>query len=233
MKTSIPVLAIVFLFVSIPTANADKVAGPRSYRKVTLDGSFVFVMLAPYPSTEEVVASRDPEVRAIRELYEESGLYPNDGSDTPIWTVDWYEDVVELARDNEHLIRTNTSPYFDRTNLSPTRYERVVLSFYDRGKLLRSFRVDELIADPWLLPHSVSHYQWLNRKVFDEANLHYEVWTQEGSWFEFDAATGQIVAQARVISPSTRRVWWTVAVAFSLVSISAWFVWWKKRQPLG
>jgi len=40
----------------------------------------------------------------------------------------------------------------------------------------------------------------------------------------FDAATGQILAQVRVIPPSTRKTLWTVLVAVSLVSIAGWFI---------
>jgi hypothetical protein len=235
MKISFPVLAIVLaLFVRMPNANADKVARPRSYRQVTSDGKFVFVMLAPHGFEENAVV-RDPEdIRAIRERYKQSGLYRNDGSDTPIWTVDWYqhEGAVELAPDNEHLIRTHASPSYDRTDPPSSRYRRVVLSFFDRGKLLRSYRVDELIADPWLLPHSVSHFQWLDRKAFDESTMRYTVWTQEGSWFEFDVASGQILEQLRVIPPSTSKVLRVALIAFALFSIATCFVWWKRRQPV-
>ena len=44
------------------------------------------------------------EVNAIRERYSKSGMYRNDGTREPLWTVDWWA-VVTVPGDGVHVIR--------------------------------------------------------------------------------------------------------------------------------
>ena len=85
------------VFVLQAQAFADSPAPPRDYRTVTENQKYVFVMLAP--------AGWSQQDSGIRKTYTQSGLYKNDGSTTPFWTVDWYANLVFPASDGEYLIR--------------------------------------------------------------------------------------------------------------------------------
>lgn len=92
MRTSL-CLPVVALLCCLPTAYADK-PGPKGTHKTTSpDDKFVFVMLSPHPVEEELRFYNEDHqkvVKAIRDVYALTGLYKNDGSNAPLWTVDWY-----------------------------------------------------------------------------------------------------------------------------------------------
>ena len=77
-------------------AKADLETDVYPYTIKTSDGRYVFVMLAGSPANLD---SRDPLAK-----YPASGLYRNDGSYTPLWTVDWSAYVI-LPSDGVHLVR--------------------------------------------------------------------------------------------------------------------------------
>jgi len=72
-------------------------------------------------------------------IYKYPGLYKDDGSNIPEWTVDWYEDSARffIVNNGRNLIR-----------LRSTSYENgLALAFYDRGVLTKEYKVKELIRD--------------------------------------------------------------------------------------
>jgi hypothetical protein len=80
------------------------------YKEVSLNGQYVFVMLGilPTPADDPAWRYEEPRVRKdaeIRRVYPQSGLYRNDGSAAPLWTVDWYAFKVFVASDGVHLVR--------------------------------------------------------------------------------------------------------------------------------
>src|SRR4051812_2120811 len=89
-------------------ARADSPAPPFSYKKNAPGDKFAFVMISPLPLDVEVSRWNEETVAGIREIrrvYPRSGMYRNDGSAEPLWTVDWYAFGVELTADGVHLIR--------------------------------------------------------------------------------------------------------------------------------
>jgi hypothetical protein len=233
MKRSFPILAVVyFLAVFAPHANADTEVQPYSYRKISDGGKFVFVMIVQNPFEMDPQFPRE-EIRAIRNRYKQSGLYLNDDSETPIWTVDWYEypSGLEIASGGVHLVRWDSSPYFNRNAPASPQYDQKVLSFYANGKLLRSYSVNAIINRPAALAHSVSHFQWLDRQEFDDAKMRYNLWTKEGNWFEFDVKTGEIVdrSQSQIVSIASSSIAvWIVPIGLLLFCAGAWIYWRKK-----
>src|SRR3954453_12453404 len=93
------VLVAIVAFTS--EARASKPVLPKSYFFVPKDERFVFVMLAPAdgPSDDGSAGA------ALRRKFPSSGLYRNDGSRDPLWTIDWYAHRVHLASDGIHLVR--------------------------------------------------------------------------------------------------------------------------------
>src|SRR5262245_23170642 len=112
-----------FAFVGLAAASpalADSPARPRSYKEVAPGGKYVFGMIAPGTVEDDVRRWNEEtaaDLREIRRVYTQSGMYRNDGSAEPIWTVDWYAHGVDLTPDGVHLIRPGpwAWPHKDKT----------------------------------------------------------------------------------------------------------------------
>jgi hypothetical protein len=171
-------------------AKADTPAPPKSYKRVTSDGSYVFVMIADVSLEEEVRHWNEETgqgIREIREKYSQSGMYRNDGSTKPLWTVDWHAGV-EIASNGVHLIRHG--PWATST-------EGEAISFFADGKLLRMWYIRELVDAPELLKHTVSHFFWIRNATMDDTRLEYSISTEDGNRFVFDMRTGQVIHTSR------------------------------------
>jgi hypothetical protein len=214
--------SVVFAFKPLP---------PHSYRHVSPGGQFVFVMIAPEPPEEEVKHWIEPvaaQIRRIRATYTQSGLYPNDGSPRPLWTVDWYapEDRLRLAPDGIYLIVVLSSPMIPRPN------DRV-LRFYTEGQLVKEHPLSELVIDSnrpqqyrGLAPES-----WVAADELEPANNTYRLVTKEGTIFRFDYRTGEILEK---VTLRDRLLTWVVrglvVGGCSLVFVVLIFAWNRARR---
>jgi hypothetical protein len=174
-------------------------------------------MISPLPAEvdgDRWLSGPAGEVRAVRSTYPRSGMYRNDGSITPLWTVDWYAKRVDVASDGVHLVRHG--PWASRTTDE-------ALTVFANGAALRGYRVNELVDLPFLLPHSVSHFDWVDTEGFDDANMRYRVKTLDGNSFVFDVKSGQILS-------SSRRAWMRLsgAVLVVLLSVVAIVAFWRR-----
>lgn len=159
---------------------ADSPAPPRDFKKVTENKEYIFVMLAPYEWGEH-----DSE---IRELYKQSGLYRNDGSSTPLWTVDWYAFEVFPSSDGEHLIQMG--PWASSTN-------ELALSFHKNGKQIKKYQIKNLVHDESKLMHTVSHFFWRSEVKYDDKNMVLFLKTTDNQTYKFSAKTGKIIPIAK------------------------------------
>jgi hypothetical protein len=165
-------------------ASADEEAPPREYQKVTRGGKHVFVMLAP---------KQWRRFAKLHRKYPASGLYPNDASTTPLWTVDWYAFEVDVSSDTRHLVRWGPWPELD------DRYQTLALAFYRDGGEIKRYRVADLVPDGSRLPISRSHYQWRLRKGFDDAGGRVSAVTlrdweyRPATRYVFDVRTGKVL----------------------------------------
>jgi len=191
-------------------APADQEGRLGPYKIEAADGRHVFVMARScwYGDLRE-----EPI-----EGYIQSGLYRNDGSRTPLWTVEWCSGVL-LPSDGVHLVRAGPWAAW---------YGEEAFTFFSRGRLLRSYAVRDLVDWPWLLPHTVSHFSWL-RSVRAEggpdvyplasgggatlragapASLRHpdriRVETLHGDTFVFALQTGEIVSSRRPVRTVVR-----------------------------
>jgi len=129
------------IFAQHPTS-----AWMHSYTAETSDKKYIFV----------IRRDREPDFFAGNE-YPQSGMYLNDGSTTPLWTVDWRQRVY-LPDDGKHVVR------FGSLHYSAT-YREEAFTFFSEGKALRTYRVNELITFPYLLPHSSAGYNFNNARL--------------------------------------------------------------------
>ena len=138
------VLFAVGMVLAPAAAHADSEARLGPYKLETADRRYVFVMARS-------CFQRGDVREELIDGYTQSGLYRNDGSKTPLWTVDWCGGVW-LPSDGIHLVRSGGWVSF---------YGEEAFSFFSRGELLHTYAVRDLVDFPWLLPHSVSHFSWL------------------------------------------------------------------------
>ncbi len=171
--------------------RADSVAPPYSYTVASPGGEYIFVMLSPRPVESDAapwIEEKAARIREIRKIYSESGLYRSDGSTNALWTVDWYSYSVVPCSDGVHAVRPGRWP-------STSRQE--ALSFFANGELLKSYRIDQLVDFPMLMPHSVSHFMWRASASLDDQNRSYHLRTLHGEIYRFDIRTGRITSSLR------------------------------------
>lgn len=125
------------------------------------------------------------------DAYPASGLYPANGSVTPTWSVDWHAPMVYLSGNGRYLVRMG--PWAQKHN-------DLAVAFYDRGKLLRAYAIDDLIRHPEGLPRSISHFRWQKQISLDDENGSFRIATLGNEIHEFDITTGR-VTNSEVIEP--------------------------------
>lgn len=182
----------------------------------------------------------DGTLEKMKELekYPANGLYRNDGSTEPLWTVDWSNIALPL-NDGRHAIR------FGRGGASPhTGYANESFAFLCDGKVLKSYAVQDLVEFPTLLPHSVcpGFAVWgapspsrklqfaLNGNQLipmdfpapDENTHSILINTLHGDRFVFNYTTGEIVSERRPVR-------WTFR---TVLVISILFFGWRLRRRL-
>jgi len=192
MRTkNILIIAIIVatLLLPIDRARADQESTPYDYAIITADKKYIFVMLIPdeeimqaweYLNEEPTFYETrifDTEISmkqywdaiqekfSLRTKYPCSGLYKNDGSTTPIWTVNWYG-FVYLFSDGEHLIRRG--PWNRSWEPGRDSYlDGLAVAFYKNGYEVTKYSVGDLVKDTDAIRFSVSHYQWKEEERFD------------------------------------------------------------------
>jgi hypothetical protein len=210
-KGLLPLLIFLNLTIPLQICIADSYSPPFSYKKPSANGQFLFVMIAPVTAESELSA----DAQNIRATYRVSGLYLNNGSTVPLWTVDWYEPEVIVPSDGIHLIRQNTFPS------SPSNR---VLIFYANGRELRSYTVDELVDFKFLLPETISHFYWQEKAVLNDDERTLSLTTLNKDRYVFDITSGKILSSRR---PTRMIIAVTVAVIIFLILLLV-----KRRSAL-
>jgi hypothetical protein len=73
-------------------------------------------------------------------------------------------------------------------------YREEAFSIYEDGKPIKRYEVRDLVVNPEGLPHSVSHYEWVENSEFDGGHNWLMVRTVMGEKYTFDVATGDVVS---------------------------------------
>ena len=174
------ILFIFALFMVPGSSRADLEGILYSYKEESPDKRFVFVQFR-----EEHRERPSPEHLRLSKEYPKSGLYRNDGSTIPLWTVDWSgrdaDGSVILSSDGIHMVREG--PWARGP-------EEEAVTFFSRGKELQSYCVSDLVTFPFLLPHTISHLFWRKRIDIDERKSTLVVTTLHAESYVFDLETG-------------------------------------------
>ena len=163
-------------------------------------------MISPEPVDVELKwynENHQKVVKAIRDVYSKTGLYRNDGSKEPLWTVDWYAYHVKVASDGIHLVRFGRTPVlegrFGDKNRTITKRDlkQEAISIFAKGKMVRTYSIGKLVDDPKKLQMTVSHFLWLDdAQVADDKNQ-LEIVTLDRNRIIIDLASGNIVEKTK------------------------------------
>jgi hypothetical protein len=199
-----------------------------SFKKVTPNGKYVFIMLGEAERSPIGGFLEPLDAREIRLKYPESGLYPNDGSTVPLWVsqATCYNSELVLASDGVHMI------FVSGRVRTPNE---TGLVFYAKGKSIRSYRIEELVDD-WskckVIP-STKVVLWSEKKEFDDEKLEYSLITEDGNQLLFDVKTGAILSTRRSALWNRSVIWGIVVfVGFAGLVISFSWIRCKSRKQL-
>lgn len=180
---------LTFLLVALTGQTAMAHLGSKaSWRRESADRRYVLVMVSPLPADEE---ARDPsdngdEIRRIRAVYTQSGLYRNDGSKTPLWTITFFSEPpkVDIAPDGQHFVIGG--------------YDSLFVSFYSNGNRLAWHDDNELVPAMLLKRILTGRFPSYQSSHFDAQQMTYTLMSNQGEEFVFDVTTGKLI---RVRSP--------------------------------
>lgn len=111
------------------------------------------------------------------------------GVKEPLWSMKGYFPVAFVSNDGEYLI----AGYFAGGVLPPDyKRSQVMISFYDRGRLIHEVRLDELVRDFSKMPKVDSQYRWGGYLGLN-ADDYLTVQLFDQSWVLFNARTGRAV----------------------------------------
>lgn len=209
MKKTKCVFIILFSLFSLKictnTLLADEPRTPHTYRVFSSDKKYIFIMLSPeeYQKSEmtlpyfikkeskewqEHLIKRIEEIRQIRAKYKVSGLYRNDGSTEPLWTVNWYGHSVVLLSDGIHLVKIDAMP---------SKSSDEVLAFFENGKLIKHYSICDLVKDVQELPHSVSFLSWIKSMKLDDNKNILMITIENDFEYKFDIQNGNVITKSQ------------------------------------
>ena len=188
-------------------AHADSPMAPVPWIKLSESGNIFFKMIPEKAHWEGDLDNR--KIIIDREAFGVAYAIDEDGEFKELWRVKgWYAFDLALSRDGRYLVRGGLWAS-DQEN-----HTDVAIAFYDRGQLLKEYRVKDLIKKPELLEDSVSHYNWrpavqsTPEGFLDQEEKTYYLVMVDKTSYNFDITTGQIQEEGRDEGAlSTREVW--------------------------
>jgi hypothetical protein len=237
---------LVTLLCTFPATALDdpRLGGPRTYATPSPNEAYLFVMIAPRPPSD------NPHLKPEQKPHEESlyakyaatgsGLYRNDGSTTPLFTVDWYSYRVFPADDGQHLVRYHgdfalTERFPAGVRLSDDEVQRQAglpaVSFYDGSRHLKTYTVNDVVKNIASLPHSLQHVLWSAGGVLTSDGGQFCLMTQDSRQIFFDLSTGAVVVE-KDAGLGNARVW-VVRVSLAVTAVAGLGIifayWWHGR----
>lgn len=170
------------------SAFADSPAPPSSYKIISSNNNFVFVMIAPITLEQDLrpwKEAKQKEILDVRSMYPQSGMYRNDNTNEMLWSVDWFAYGVEIANDGIHLVRHG--PW-------ASSIENDAITFYENGKVINSYKINQLVKNKRKLKYTVSHFFWEKENLFDREQLKYYIETMDSRHYIFDIRSGKITS---------------------------------------
>jgi len=192
-----------FIFTAIPMVALARFGSetPRPWVTMSNHGDFFFKMVPPKWKEEH-------DRRVIeREAFGVTYKITEDGEFKEVWrTEGWYTFEGYLSENGRYFVR------FGPRAGHKENHTDLAIAFYDRGKLLKEYQVNELIRKPDLLEGTAGHYIW--RSVIQtELNGFYDgtfhLVMIDKSYYCFDCETGEIITRKEDQRAKSNRDIWT------------------------
>jgi hypothetical protein len=186
MIRSTDLFAVLVFFVAVTVGQSAMayLPHPASWKQESEDRRYVLVMVSPLPVEGDAghPSFDGNEIRKIRAKYTQSGLYRNDGSTSPLWTIEYFSRApkVYIAPDEKHIIIAAYSDTFAG-------------GFYANGNRLARYGVDDLVSLVLLKSVLTGRRTACTDSDFDAQTMTYTVTTNQGEQFLFDVNTGRMV----------------------------------------
>jgi hypothetical protein len=193
-------------------AEEKTLAPPYAFTKESPNGRWLFVMLPPGGALKDVPPLYVAETQKLAAKYPASGLYTNDGSTTPIFTVDWYSFRVYPANDGLHVLSIDATSTFTAQYIANTLSDEDVqkqlnapaVVVYEKDKPIRTHLLKDLVKDPAACKRSVQHLIWLAGEAVDPSGTKLVLNTQDQNQYTFDLSSGDIISQRKTGLQSPR-----------------------------
>lgn len=174
-------------------AFADSPAEPYAWMLVAQSREYCFRMIP------EKHHFKDEKKIVDRTAFGVASELDENGELKEMWRVEgWYAFSGHLSNDGRYFVRMGpwASDQEGHTDLA--------VAFYDRGNLLKAYRVKDLIKDDSKLEYSVSHYRWQPEKQSKPTGL-VDPWKDklfhlvmiDKTAYDFDLASGEIATTGK------------------------------------
>ena len=178
MKKIVSILILLFIIIIVDNGFADKIAPNREHTVFSQNKQFL-ITLTPSEPYEDKGSGKAYRVEKKGTVF--------------LWNVDWFARRVFLSNNGTNLVRMG--PWASKRDLSD-----LAVAFYENGRLLKEYRVADLIQDPASVQRTASHYFWQDRDRLTPLGLssgdrEFKVRTIEGVTYTFDVATGEILSK--------------------------------------
>lgn len=172
-------------------ARADQPNTPTPWIAVSEYRTCIFKMIpADWPYDGKQKPAKRPAVGIayvlddngeLKELWRMEGSYHYEGY---------------ISNDGRYLVGLGP-----RSGDDQEQYSDQAIAFYEQGRLLKDYRVNQLIKDEKKLEHSVSHYDWTPEKQTQPTGFHpfreqssFHLVMVDKTAYNFETATGKITA---------------------------------------
>lgn len=202
-----------------PSASfADSPAPPVPLFTTSERGDFVFKMVPGKYRFE------GEKVITVREPYGVAYSMDQDGNLAEMWkTEGWYAFKVYLSDDGRYLVRMGLWAG------DQEGHSDLAVAFYDKGKLLREYRVRDLLKERDVLEYSVSHYMWgaaIQSEPVGFKGLTFKLTMIDKTAYSFAFDTGQVIlSKVDPGAKSAHELWREERVPASLTGKEMYQAW--------
>jgi len=184
IKISINILGLL-LMLSASSTFADEEVAPYAWEVKSANGTYLFKMSPPDIDYKHSKFIEKKLASTIVYKLTESG------KQVEIWKAQgWYHFEGMISPDGRYFVGFGpwASDFENHSDLA--------IAFYDRGKLIKSYKVNQLIKNMEALEYSVSHYRWRPDKQTKPNGFYDKVFHMvmiDKTAYDFNFTTGDII----------------------------------------
>lgn len=203
MTTVVSVLCVVVTCAERDAGLVDK--SPFSWIAYSANGKYVFVGVSGYTVDEQIQMLNDPDmdqrereekiarIRRIQSSFPVTGLYSNDGSNVPLWTLREWEGGGRVSSNGKNLVVIGEGAYGNDS-------QSCIARIYDKNGLVRRLNEFDLVSnlELWIRQTFSDSYVSFNRFALDDSGENLIVMTNFGDRIVIRLADGRVVSATAI-----------------------------------